>query len=268
MRNNSIKHLALSLLLLFATISGVLSQEFPAKSNSLVNDYAALLTSGQRSTLESRLRAFNDTTSNQISIVTVTDLQGMTASQYATELAHQWGVGQKGRDNGVMILLKPKTSSSKGEYFIAVGYGLEGAIPDAMASRIGREIMVPELQQNNYYGALDKATLAIMKLSQGEYDALDQGMSFETKIKWFTYILIAVVVLISLFSKRNTSDNSNGSGGGSRTGDDLLTGMIIGSMLGGHRGGRHGGGSGFGGGGGFGGFGGGGFGGGGAGGSW
>ena len=97
----------------------------------LVNDYAKIFTPAQRESLERTLVSFDDTTSNQITVVTVTDLEGYSASEYATRIGLDWQVGSAEFDNGVVLLVKPKIGNSYGEVFIAVGYGLEGAIPDA-----------------------------------------------------------------------------------------------------------------------------------------
>ncbi len=92
--------------------------------------------------LEQKLVAFNDSTSTQIAIVIVPTLGGYDKADYAQTLAEKWGIGQKRTNNGVLILIKPKTPGSKGEVQIATGYGLEGAIPDiTCAEIIDREIL-------------------------------------------------------------------------------------------------------------------------------
>ena len=108
---------------------------FPQKQNKLVYDEANVLSPEEESDLEKRLVAFADSTSNQITLVIVADLCGMDKYQFAIELGESWGVGQSKEDNGVVFLVKPKTPDSKGEIFIAVGRGLEGAIPDITANK-------------------------------------------------------------------------------------------------------------------------------------
>ncbi len=102
----------------------------------LVNDFAGIFTAQQLASLERDLVAFDDSTSNQITVVTVTDLEGYDVAEYATRIGLDWGVGSEKFDNGIVILIRPKTSSADGKVFIAVGYGLEGVIPDAYAKRI------------------------------------------------------------------------------------------------------------------------------------
>ena len=95
-----------------------------------------MLIAEQINILECRVVFFNDSTSTQIAIVIVPSLLGYDKSDFAQRLAEKWGIGQKALDNGVLILVKPKTPDSKGEVFIAQGYGLEGAIPDITCGEI------------------------------------------------------------------------------------------------------------------------------------
>ena len=127
--------------------------------------------------LEEKLVAFNDSTSTQIAIVTVSDLKGYDKADYAQRLAEKWGIGQKGLDNGMLILVKPKTNESSGQVQIAQGYGLEGAIPDIICGQIVDYEIFPEFRNGNYYEGLDKATSTLMSLASGEYPADQYGKS-------------------------------------------------------------------------------------------
>ena len=102
----------------------------------LVNDFAGIFTARETLHLEQMLTAFDDSTSNQIAVITTTDLEGLTPAEYATRTGLEWGIGSEKYDNGIVVLVKPKTYSSNGQVNISVGYGLEGAIPDAYAKRI------------------------------------------------------------------------------------------------------------------------------------
>ncbi len=237
----------------------------------LVNDYAGVLSASEVQALENKLVAFNDSTSNQIAVVIVNDLQGYDRSDFAYRVARDWGVGQGDFNNGLLILVKTKTESSPGQIFIATGYGLEGAIPDiACADIIDREIL-PGFRQNDYYGGLNAGTDVLMALAAGEYSyqsyAGDSSSAAVPGIVFFIIIII-FIILVSAGSSNNKHLKKSGTG-------NLPLWLLL-SMMGGGRshGGSWGGFSGGGGrssGGGFGGcggFGGGGFGGGGAGGSW
>lgn len=236
-----------------------MGQDFPQRSNPprMVNDFAELLTPSQEQYIERKLVAFADSTTTQISVVTVNTLSGYEIGDYATRLAEEWGVGQKGRDNGVMIVVKPKTLDSYGEVFIAVGYGLEGVLPDITAGRIVSNVMIPAFSSGNIAGGIDGAVDTIMSITSGEFSAEDwQKRQGGGDANIVVFVIIAIVIL-SLFSRRGGSGNS---GSGHSGGGPIF--IPWGSPRGG---GSSSGGFG---GGGFGGFGGGSFGGGGAGGRW
>ncbi|MEG1635190.1 MAG: TPM domain-containing protein [Rikenellaceae bacterium] len=253
----------LAFIALFITL-GVFAQNYPQPQNPprIVNDFARVFSDSESQMLEQKLRAFNDTTSTQIAIATVSDLEGVAPSVYATELAHKWGVGRQGKDNGILVLIKPKTRESKGEIFIAVGYGLEGAIPDAVTSRIIRNVIIPRFQQGQMYAGINEATDALIGLASGEYTADEVlGREDSRSAGGFVFFIIAFVVMIIMsFFNRKRSHTVGSENSTSHVPPIIFFGS---PFSGGGRGSSSGG---FG--GGFGGFGGGGFGGGGAGGSW
>ena len=247
----------------------VTAQEIPPRPEPprLVNDLANVLSKDQEKYLEQKLRKFNDTTSNQIVILTVKSLNGYDKADYAFRVGEKWGVGQKKFDNGIVILIKPKYGErDRGQAFIAVGYGLEPAIPDVIARRIVSHEMIPYFKQNNYFVGLNKATDVLMKLASGEISSKAYAKQTEES-KWVALIPFIILLLIFLLIRISDSKSYSISKKGSTS---LWTAFIIGNMMGGGRSGSGFGSSGFGGGGfgGFGGFGGGSCGGGGAGGSW
>ncbi|WP_210489699.1 TPM domain-containing protein [Rufibacter aurantiacus] len=245
----------------------VLAQDFPPRPSPprLVNDLADILSPQEEQALEQKLVNYNDSTSTQIAIVNITSIGGYDISDYAFKLAEQWGIGQQGKNNGILIL----TAVNERRVFIATGYGMEGVVPDAIAKRITEYTIKPEYQQGNYYAGLDKGTSFIIDVASGEYKADprqqqgDEGGGIP-----FLWIIIGILILIFIISRRG--GGRGGRGGGMRTlGGPFFPPVIFGDFSGG-RGIFGGGGGGFGGGGGggFGGFGGGSFGGGGAGSSW
>lgn len=227
----------------------------------LVNDYAGLFLPHQSDELERMLVAFDDSTSNQIAVVTVLDLEGYSAAEYATQIGLEWQVGSEKFDNGIVILVKPKTTGSSGQVFIAVGYGLEGAVPDAYAKRIINNEMIPHFMSEDYYGGVEAACRTLMGLAGGEISELreyDEDDTGDLMIAAMIMIFIIIFVLAII----SNNDDGKRNGGRRRV---IYTGPItIGNDFGGFGGGFGSGGFG----GGFGGFGGGSFGGGGAGGSW
>ena len=246
--------LGLLLVLIFGT---GLNAQLPSPSNPprLVNDYTGTLSASQINTLEHKLVAYNDSTSTQILVLLVDDLQGYSIEQYATEIGHSWGVGQKDKGNGVVILVKPKKGSERGEVNISTGYGMEQYVTDATGKNIIEKEMIPAFKEGDYYTGIDNAVNVIMALCSGKFTQ-DEYNDGEGIPGWLTLLFIIAVIIV--FIKFSSGSGQNYSGGGSRT---------IWIPMGGGYGGGFGGGGGFSGGG-FGGFGGGGFGGGGASGSW
>lgn len=227
----------------------------------LVNDFANVFTAEQADSLERMLVAFDDTTSNQITIVTVADLEGYAVDDYAIKLGREWGIGTKECNNGVLVLVKPKNSNGGGRVTIQVGYGLEGAIPDVYAKRIIDQIMIPYFKENDYFTAVSEACDKLMGLASGEI-AVKRELEDDGEPKLIHYILS--IILLYFIYKWSMNGGGSGSGGNySGGGGHVYIGPIGGGHIGGH---SYGGGHSHG--GGFGGFGGGSFGGGGASGSW
>ncbi len=232
-------------------------------SGQLVTDQADMLSSAEEQALTRTLRFYADSTSTQIVIVTLPNLGGADIAMYAIELGQQWGVGQQGKDNGVVILV----SRDERDVFIATGYGLEGAIPDAVASRIVRQIVVPNFKQGRFYAGLAGAVDALILAAAGEFTAEQSPSTYAPRNQGTgVFRLIIMIIIFIIFSAMG---RRGGGGGGRRyRRHGGLPFIIWGSGFGGGGGSGFGGGGGGFGGGGFGGFGGGGFGGGGAGGSW
>ncbi|SFF54818.1 TPM domain-containing protein [Sunxiuqinia elliptica] len=249
------------------------AQEIPERPNPprLVNDLANVLSDAEEQRFEMELAQFARETSNQIAVVTVPSLNGYPASDFAFRLGEAWGIGQKDKDNGVVVLFKPKTNAERGQIFVAVGYGLEGVIPDAVANRdiIDYE-MIPRFKQGDTFGGLYAGTQVIMGLAKGEFSAQEYHEKASGGSGGFPFIFLLFIIfffIIPIFRGRRRYYST-----GAR-GSSLPFWLLMGGMMGSGR--SHGGsfgnfssGGGSFGGGGFGGFGGGGFGGGGAGGSW
>lgn len=257
--------------------TGIPKAPVPAR---LVNDYAHLLSPEQSNQLEEKLKQFSNETSNQIVVVIIDSLNGYDAASFATLLGQRWKVGQKKYNNGIVVLIKPKHGNERGSSFIAVGYGLEGAIPDATAKRITDVDMITNFKQGNYYEGIDKGTTTLIQLAKGEYsfkDYLKKNPSRKGSSPYLTLIIIGILVLFIFVIRPYNQYRINQANGVSDVGFWALL-FMMGSTGGGgyyndfssgsgRFGGFGGGDNGFGDSG-FGGFGGGDFGGGGAGGSW
>ena len=211
------KRLFMLIALLWGAAAAGAAQEFPdpQRPPRLVNDFAGVLTEGQRGALERKLADFERSTSTQITVVTVDSLQGLAAHDYATRLAERWGVGREGKDNGILVLVKPKGGREKGQAAITVGYGLEGAVTDAAASRIIRNEMIPAFRAGDYHGGIDRAADALMGLARGEFSAEERGDG-GGGAGLVVGIFIALVALSLLFRRRGGNDSytPGHSGGG------------------------------------------------------
>jgi len=244
------------------------AQDFPPKSNTLVTDYTNTLSAEDKQRLENKLVAFDDSTSTQIAVVILKSVGDYDINEYGQQLGRKWGIGQKGKNNGIVIVV----AIADHKMTIQTGYGEEGALPDVITQQIRVNDMNPRFKAGDYYGGLDVGTDDIIKYTKGEYKADPKKANADNDnggpTGFIFIIIIVVVILIAIFRNR-------GGGGqviGSRGGASPFWWFLAGSMLGGGGGrGGWGGGDGggdSGGGGGFGGFGGGDFGGGGSGGSW
>ena len=235
----------------------------PPSPPRLVNDLAGVL--GNTQELEDSLEAFARHTGNQIVVITVSDLGGYEPWEYAQQVGQQWGVGGKKFNNGMVVLVKPKTASSNGRAFIATGYGLEGALTDATCTQIVNREMIPHFKENDYAGGVWQAVSVLMPIAAGEYSE-EQYVGDDNVANDVFDALLVIFILVIIFIIISASKSGN-SGGNNRGGD---TGTWGGPIIwgGGSSSWGSSSGSGWSGGGGFGGFGGGGFGGGGGGGSW
>lgn len=266
------------LIVLLAVISSrVFAQQYPPKSNTLVTDYTNTLSADNKAQLENKLVAFNDSTSTQIAVVLIKSVGSYDIAQYGAGLGRNWGIGQKGKNNGILILVAMEDR----KVTIQTGYGAEAAVPDAITSQVINDQIKPAFKRGDYYGGLDAATTSLTQYMRGEYKAdapvqnrngnvnnnadNNDGGSGNIGI----IIFIIVVILIIIF--RNI-----GRGGGQIIGGRgrtspfwwFLAGSALGRGSSGWGGGSSDGGGSDSGGGGFGGFGGGDFGGGGSSGNW
>ena len=252
-------------LIFFLLLSqSIFAQNIPSPMSPprLVNDFANVFSEAEKQALEGTLRTYNDTTSTQIYVVTVKNLDGYAVSDYAFRLGEKWKIGQKSKDNGAVILIKPKEGSSRGDAFIAVGYGLEGRINDADAGRIVRDRMIPYFKQDDYFSGVNAAIDTMIKRLSGEFDPDMQNEKDEIPLTTIIFFVVFFIFFIISISKKGGDQDIGGDGSSNSRRGPVFFPPIIG---GGRRGG-FGSGGGFG--GGFGGGGGGRFGGGGAGGSW
>ena len=211
--NNTLIMFKRLFLLTSILITGVLafSQQIPAKSNTLVTDYTQTLSKEEIQKLESKLVAFNDSTSTQIAIVLIKTIGQNDINQFGAELGREWGIGQKGKNNGILIL----AAIDDRKVTIQTGYGAEGAVPDVTTHEIIQNVIVPHFKTSDYYGGLDLATDELIKLMKGEYKS-SQKQSVEENDNSGAFIVLGIIVLfilISIFRRRGRNSQIIGGRG-------------------------------------------------------
>jgi uncharacterized protein len=129
-----------------------------------VNDYANIIRPDKSQELDERLARFEQETGHQLAILTIPSLEGDALEDFSIRVAESWKIGQKGFDNGAILIVAPKDRKLR----IEVGYGLEGVLPDAIANRIINEIIVPRFRENDYSGGVEAGVNALMQVTKGE----------------------------------------------------------------------------------------------------
>jgi len=198
------------------------------------NDYTSTLSNSELYTLNSTLKSFDDSTSNQLVFLMIRSLDGYPLETYTYELATKNKIGSAKNNNGVLFFVAKDDKQMR----IEVGYGLEGALPDALASSILRNEVRPYFKRGDYYSGVTSGLSAIMSATRGEYtndkkESDDEGVGFP-----FIYIILFIIFIIL-----------SGRGGKGGRGGGILPWLILSSMGSGRssRGGWGGGSGGFGG---------------------
>ncbi len=184
---------------------------------ALVNDFAQLLSNDNKQDLEKKLLAYNDSTTNQIYVITVSSIGDYSIEDFALRTARKWKIGQQDKNNGILLLI----SKNDRKVDIEVGYGLESSVTDYDSKHIIDDIIVPAFKQSNYHLGIDKATDRLMGLIQGTYIT---EVAKNEPIPIWVYFLIAGIVLFILyliftgkatFTSGGTSWSYSSSGGSS-----------------------------------------------------
>lgn len=202
----------------------------PPSIKKYVVDETGTLTSSQINSLMTKLVNFEKETSNQIIVYLVPSLNGEPIENVAVEIARKNKIGKKDKNNGALILVAIKDKKMR----IEVGYGLEGALTDAVSSQIIRNDMQPAFKAGKYYEGLDKAVDDIIAVTKGEFVADKKGKKNETGSIIFVivmflliigFVIFAIIRKVSGFGRR-TVTGSKGSGLG-----NIATGFLIGSLF-------------------------------------
>jgi uncharacterized protein len=160
----SIRRFVLPILLVLLLPLNVLALEVP-KHTGYVNDLAGLISSATELKIENFLRGFEGSDSTQLVVLTVDSLQGEALEEYSLKVAEKWGIGQKGKDNGALLLIAKQERKIR----IEVGYGLEGKLTDLLAGRIIDNEITPHFKAGDYEGGVVAGITGMAEAVRGEY---------------------------------------------------------------------------------------------------
>ncbi len=181
-------------LLLFAAASA-LSTEVPYLSKR-VNDIAGILSPATVSSLEALLKAHEDSTSNQVAVLTITSLEGETIEQYSIRVVDEWKLGRKAKDNGVLLVVARDDRKVR----IEVGRGLEGDLPDITCGSIIRKQILPRFKEGDYDAGVTDGVQAILAAIRGSYVAEDTEESDGGDLGGRIFAAIIFLVVVGIFT--------------------------------------------------------------------
>ena len=194
------RFIALALIALMAVI--VATAQIPPRpktADDLVYDYAHVIDTTDYKVIRDSLRNLYMYNKTQVVVLTVESLDGMEIEDFCQQVFQEWGIGDKETNNGVLIVIKPKTEASRGQVRIHTGYGAEGALPDLLCKKIETDSMIPAFKENNYGLAVRKAVSLIVPSMKGEYPSDIATFLKEKEAEKERNSLIAVIVYVILY---------------------------------------------------------------------
>lgn len=210
------KNLVLVSCFILFSISVSAQQEVP-KFTNYVNDYGNMLSAEEETQLNSILKSYQDSTSNQIAILTLASYDDRNEAplfDFTMNVFQTWKIGQKSKDNGILLVVVKNLTSKYGAGLrIAVGYGLEGSLPDATCKKIIEGIR-PLINGGRYYTGINYAVSEMVSKTKGEF--LNDNKKQENNAGIFVLVLVVILSLATLFfflvSGLSSSNNSSYSG--------------------------------------------------------
>jgi uncharacterized protein len=244
----SVGPLLLALALLASALAQVADPAFPPLTGRVV-DQAGLLSERDQAELEAALARFEQATTHQIVVATLTSLQGLPIEDYGYRLGRHWGIGQEGKDNGALLIVAPEERAVR----IEVGYGLEGELTDALSRTIIETRIVPQFRQGDFAAGIKAGVAAMIGALGGSYDPVlpPVQVSEREEAPFPLPLALALIILLILLLNRILGGRRHGPGTPGHRGRRVIVfgGGQGGGSRGGGGGGFSGGGGGFGGGG-------------------
>ncbi|MDA0678051.1 MAG: TPM domain-containing protein, partial [Bacteroidetes bacterium] len=181
--------------------------EIPAKPSkqTAVYDYADVLGVSEEQALTEKLIRYADATSTQIVLVSIASTEGEDIQFLGANWLSNWGIGQAGKDNGILILL----ARDDRRIGINTGYGVEDRLTDALSKRIIETIIIPEFKSGNYYSGLNLGTDAIFEVLTGAFnEERDLRGSKKDAFGGLLFFIILIIILISVFGRKGGKGGS------------------------------------------------------------
>ena len=239
LRSNLLKRLlVIALFWLYPALLPAVTPPIPAQPSQYVVDLAGVLKAETRARLNARLKDLEAATTAQVVVLTLNSLEGEPIENFSHQTAVKWGIGQKGKDNGVLVTVAVKDR----KYRIEVGYGLEATLPDSLVGSLGREYLVPNFRRGDFAAGIVSVVNEVAKAISG---GKDFGITSETgkvaakkaphrpgavgtillsPLTVILFIIFIMVLLIVLFSSRRGGGGGfwffGGGGGGWSSGGD------------------------------------------------
>ena len=198
--------LGAGLCLLFCLPAGAL--EVPSRPDGRVTDQTGTLTPDQIAALDRNLEAYERETTNQIAVLLIPSLEGDSLEDYSIRLAEKWKIGQKGRNNGVILLVVKNDRKLR----IEAGYGLEGALPDALSGTIIRDEITPRFRNGQFFEGIEAGLRAIMAATKGEYKA-SAGKKGSPLNSWLPLLIMGAFLVFFLLAASKARRGHYHSGG-------------------------------------------------------
>jgi uncharacterized protein len=171
--------------------------EFPRLTGRVV-DNAGMLDPASERALSEQLAAHERATTNQIVVVTLNALQGYTIEEFGYQLGRHWGIGQKGKNNGVLLLV----AKTERQVRIEVGYGLEGELTDAISANIIHAVILPQFKNGNFKGGITLGARSIIDALGGQYVVKKTSrQEGSTLPKSLQFLLIVIFIIVILFTR-------------------------------------------------------------------
>ena len=237
LKSNLLKRLlVIALLGLYPAALQAVTPPIPVQPSQYVVDLAGVLNAETRARLNDRLKDLEAATTAQVVVLTLNSLEGEPIEDFSHQTAVKWGIGQKGKDNGVLLTVAVKDK----KYRLEVGYGLESTLPDSLVGSIGRQYLVPNFRQGDFAGGIVAAVTALAdKISGKKVREAEEGSppppaktvrqsGSRGSINPLTAVLLLIFVLlitINIFRKARKGGGGGffwfgGGGGGWSSGGD------------------------------------------------